>query len=72
MLGVPVVTVNLEYLLEFGGWSTNTKPTLIDEIQGLFSASRADISMKLQHRQELAIKNHSLKHWTSELSRILH
>ena len=72
MLGVPVVTVNLEYLLEFGGWSTSKNPTLIDEIRGLFSASRTDILIKLQQRQELAIKNHSLKHWTSELSRILH
>jgi glycosyltransferase involved in cell wall biosynthesis len=72
MLGVPVVTVNPEYRLVFGGWSSNTNPTLLDEIRGLFSSSRTDVATKLQQRQLLSIKNHSLNNWTVELSRILH
>lgn len=71
MLGLPVVTVNLEYLAEFGSWSGSANPTLLDEIQGLFSSSRTEVSRKIQERWELATKYHSLNHWTSELSRIL-
>ena len=72
MIGLPVVTINPEYISQFGSWSKEVPITLVDEVKALLGCAPKELTFELQRRREYSVLSHSLVHWTYELSRILH
>ena len=72
MIGLPVVTINPEYISQFGSWSKAVPVTLVDEVKALLACAPKELTFELQRRREYSVLSHSLLHWTDELSRILH
>lgn len=72
--GLPVVTVNLEYIKIFGSWSMNksSRIDLAEELKSLMAMDKVSLRKELMRRQSLAISEHSLVSWTTKLSQLLH
>lgn len=70
MTRVPVITVNQEYINEFGSWG-KTPITLENELASLFSYDQAEVDMKLNERVLKAINNHSKKMWIDNLTNLI-
>ena len=71
LIEIPVVSINPEYLTEFGSWGSHKDATLESEYCALISRSSADIRGEIETRHRLAEAHHSESHWISELTRIL-
>jgi glycosyltransferase involved in cell wall biosynthesis len=71
MLCVPVITVNPEYVSIFGAWSKADSISLVSEYKAMRSLNSADLELELNRRHSLALENHSLDNWISQLSRLL-
>lgn len=71
MLCVPVITVNPEYIAIFGAWSKANSISLVSEYKAMRSLNSADLELELNRRHSLALENHSLRNWISQLSRLL-
>ena len=71
LLGVPVVSINPEYLSIFGQWSSSKTPNLVDEYRSLRRLSLKEICEEIRRRRELALQNHSMKSWIRQLSDLL-
>lgn len=71
LLKIPVVSINPEYLTEFGSWGSHIDATLESEYNALISRSSADIRGEIESRHTLAEAHHSESHWINELTRIL-
>lgn len=72
----PVVTMNAEYLNEFGSWSQNTVPNsavgfLVCEVQSIMAASLKSLNNELLRRQQIVIEQHSLELWAKKVHPIL-
>jgi len=69
---IPVVTINQEYIYEFGRWATPEKPlTLGVEFEALSRLSLEQRAAFLEFRYAHAVSNHSLEHWVSKLVNLL-
>ncbi len=68
-IGLPVVTLNQEYINEFGCWSklenTGDLAFLIAEINSLLQSPDFEIDMELKRRREIVENKHSLDNWMS-------
>jgi glycosyltransferase involved in cell wall biosynthesis len=78
LVGVPVVTLNQEYLREFGTWSktsngnsTDSIEFLVNEILSLISLDLSSLKAEQLRRSSLALENHSLANWTVKMSNLL-
>ena len=71
LLGVPVVTINREYLSIFGQWSSSESPNLADEYRCLRRLSEKEICDEIKRRRELALQKHSMKNWIKQLTELL-
>ena len=71
MLGVPVVTVNVEYFSIFGTWSGKTQPNLVEEYKSLRTLNSQSLKAEITRRREIALKHHSLDNWISALASLL-
>jgi glycosyltransferase involved in cell wall biosynthesis len=72
--GLPVLTVNKQYLEIFGSWNFEKKgvsTTLIEEINGLLSLSKEQIKIELEKRYQIAQRGFEIKGWTSRVAEIL-
>jgi len=72
--GLPVVTLNPEYISIFGSWSKSKKVDvnfLVDEITFLTTLSKKDLLSELATRRELIKSHHSLENWGSSIARII-
>jgi len=72
MVGIPVISLNHEYFLEFGSWSGNQPSSNHDdffcqEMEALKSLSSTRLRVELQRRSDLAKQKHSLDQWTLKL-----
>ena len=68
MAGLPVVTVNREYLNQFGGWNNDSNEvTLRSEFNAFLATSDEEIYLKCCKRQKFAISHHSLTNWNRQL-----
>jgi len=65
--GIPVISTNSEYSLDFGSWAGTTTLNLVDEYLALVSLSDAELSRELVRRHEVAESKHSLGQWTNRL-----
>lgn len=72
MVGVPVVTLNMEYINEFGSWSSKV-PTIDDfeflriEVESLLRFPSSILKRELNRRSKKAVLQHSLDQWVSKL-----
>ena len=68
-IGLPVVTLNQEYINEFGCWSksknTGDLAFLITEMNSLLQTPDFEIKMELKRRREIVENKHSLDNWIS-------
>ena len=73
LVGLPVVTINIEYLKEFGNWdlSNGFHVTLSEQIQYLKSLPAKDLEKELNIRREIAVEKHSLDKWIERLVKVL-
>jgi glycosyltransferase involved in cell wall biosynthesis len=72
MVGIPVVTVNNEYLVEFGSWSgSKTRTSLKQELDAFMLVSDKEVSSIQGTRREIALERHSLDAWINKLYKIL-
>lgn len=71
-LGIPVVTLNKEYLKEFGTWGANNDLTNIkQELRALLNLGLEDRTNELIRRRNLAMYQHSMTNWIHKLIEIL-
>jgi glycosyltransferase involved in cell wall biosynthesis len=68
--GLPVVTINEEYLKEFGRWNKVGDFSLKSEILFLDSITLEELNMELTRRFQIAQKRHSLDGWIGSLGSI--
>lgn len=71
LCGVPVVTLNPEYLRIFNSWSKLESPTLEEEYICMRMMSDSDLGDEITRRRNIAIQSHSLNHWIDALAREL-
>jgi glycosyltransferase involved in cell wall biosynthesis len=71
IVGIPVVTINPEYVQIFGKWSKGADLSLQSEYLGLTSLSLQELQVEIERRYIIAEKNHSLSNWILSLDSIL-
>jgi hypothetical protein len=78
LIGMPVVTLNHEYLREFGTWSntsyredTDLLEFLVNEVLTVVSLSSSRLKAEQFRRYKIASESHSLRHWTVKMSKLL-
>jgi glycosyltransferase involved in cell wall biosynthesis len=75
MLGLPVITWNREYCLEYGTWSKESVEETLDFLVREFSALRmmspSELQGEIETRLKLAIANHSFDSWILRLVSVL-
>lgn len=73
-MGLPVVTINPEYLKIFGSWNLEDKSKnhgLSEELKHLFSLSEVELQKEVDRRYELAKQDYELVGWGVRVSKIL-
>jgi glycosyltransferase involved in cell wall biosynthesis len=71
---LPVITINQEYLKEFGSWRSSTdllSINLEEEFKSVTNLSEADLNKEVERRYLLAIEKHELSGWVDRLLNIL-
>lgn len=66
LLGLPVITVNQEFINEFGYWS-NPSATLKEELLGYLDSDLKYRKAEVFRRQEIVLKNHGIDGWIEKL-----
>jgi hypothetical protein len=68
LLGVPVITLNKEYIKIFGSWSpNNSEISLVEEYQFMRALKNKDLISELNRRRQLAVQEHSIVQWVDKL-----
>ena len=71
LAGLPVITINNEYVNEFGTWGQrNVSIDLGSEFSAFMLSSNDQIERVCQKRQQIAITKHSYAQWQTQLLRI--
>jgi hypothetical protein len=70
LTGMPVVTVNQEYINEFGAWKDGSD-SLNSELRALLKNPQGEVRREVHARVLLGVNNHSFKNWISRLTPIL-
>lgn len=71
MSGLPVVTINPEYLSEFGAWGNAGKVSLFSEYCSILSMSSVSYSKEIQRRYNISLERHSRAKWINSLVDLL-
>jgi glycosyltransferase involved in cell wall biosynthesis len=69
--GIPVISVNPEYLAIFGSWGDSSSLTLQSEINAILSLTDTTIEEILLERAQIVNTGHSRKHWLIQVSNVL-
>ena len=72
--GLPVVTINNEYLKIFGFWELKNQPGsyfLEKELTKLLTLSEVDLQAEVERRYEIAVRNHEISGWVDRLVSVL-
>ncbi len=69
--GLPVVTVNSEYIEIFGCWGEIQSLSLEEEFLALSKLTALEREAELERRAGIIVQEHSLDHWVSSLVQIL-
>ena len=69
-VGIPVVSVNNEYLREFGSW--NKEDVSFDaQLKSLLDYETEALRIELSRRQRIVSDRHSIDNWIREISKLL-
>jgi glycosyltransferase involved in cell wall biosynthesis len=71
MCEIPVVTVNQEFITEFGSWSGLDNPSLSDELDAFLRSPQNFVASKVDEIREVAVAKHSMDGWLIRLVKIL-
>ena len=73
LVGLPVVTINLEYQSEFGSWRSEdeSQNSLAKQIEYLKSLTLEKLVSELKTRRDIAVEKHSLEKWIEKLIAVL-
>jgi|LauGreStaDraftv2_3_1035109.scaffolds.fasta_scaffold14407_2 glycosyltransferase involved in cell wall biosynthesis len=66
MTRMPVITINQEYINEFGSWG-EYPVSLESELAGILNSHQTEVDIKLSKRIDIAIDKHSSKNWIAKL-----
>lgn len=69
--GIPVVTLNHEFRLQFGAWSDNQNSNLGDELVSCLTQDSKILVEKVKKQQQIILESHSLRNWIARLAAIL-
>ena len=72
--GIPVVTINNEYLKIFGFWEQKNQPgsdIFENELIKLLTLSEVDLQAEVERRYEIAVRNHEISGWIDRLVSVL-
>ncbi len=70
LTGMPVVTINQEYINEFGAWK-DSSDSLNSELRALLENPHGEVRREVHSRVLIGVNNHSFKNWISRLTSIL-
>ena len=73
LVGLPVVTVNSEYVIEFGNWCSDsiTRDNLLAQLICLMKMPADKRNKEISRRRNIVLENHILSEWVSKLTNIL-
>lgn len=78
LAGVPVVTLNQEYLREFGPWSNGSDKNsadhlqfLVNEVLTVISLDTSNLKAELLRRYKVALEKHSMSNWNVKMKNLL-
>lgn len=71
MVGLPIATINPEYLVEFGPWSKGSQVSLLEELDAINGESSENLGSELYNRRKICEEKHSIAHWSESLTDIL-
>ena len=73
LVGLPIVTINLEYQAEFGAWGSEdeSRNSLSKQIKYLKSLTLERLVSELKTRRDIAVEKHSLEKWIEKLIAVL-
>jgi len=71
MVGLPIATINPEYLGEFGSWSKSSQVSLLQELDAINRESLEGLGSELFNRRKTCDERHSIAHWSESLMDIL-
>ena len=69
LVGIPVITINQEYLKQFEYWGPSIE--LKEQLDNLTSLERSVIIEKIENNYHKALKFHTLDQWITQLVDIL-
>lgn len=70
LAGLPVATLNKEYIRDFGSWG-NSPVTLVTELESILKLSQENLQGELDRRRNLALERHSLNQWAKQIGSLL-
>lgn len=68
--GLPVASLNQEYINEFGSWASQPK-SLAAEISSIYQLSQECLRYQVDKRRALALREHSLNQWARKIEEML-
>jgi glycosyltransferase involved in cell wall biosynthesis len=71
---LPVITINQEYLKEFGSWQSSAGVSSLKmegELKAAINFSEADLIKEVERRYLLAIEKHELSGWVDRVLKVL-
>jgi glycosyltransferase involved in cell wall biosynthesis len=71
LVGLPVLTINSEYLNEFIPWSSNHPTTLLNQVTGFYEKSQSELNYILDHNYSVAVSRHEIEGWVKRLTEFI-
>lgn len=71
VVGLPVITLNAEYIKIFGSWGKVNRISLTDEYRSLCKLNKLELKHELERRRKIVLENHSLDSWISGITMVL-
>jgi glycosyltransferase involved in cell wall biosynthesis len=71
---LPVITLNKEFIKEFGSWNSTDSTdqiNLMNEGTTVLEMAKSELELEINRRYEVAIKDHEIKGWIDRLVEIL-
>lgn len=69
--GLPVATINKEYINEFGHWGASPI-TLVGELRAILNLGEEELQQECDRRQSIALQRHSLEQWAVKFTKLLY
>ena len=69
--GLPVVTLNKEFIEIFGKWGRTNELSLESEFLALSNLDNVARNAEIERRANIVVREHSLDHWTERMVTIL-